>query len=143
MSDDLRAVVRTLARLARLLERSGSDLSLPQYRVLDMVALGDQRASLLSARLALAKPTITAVVDGLVDRGLLVRSEVLGDRRAVQLTITPAGKKALKAVESAMTDRLRPVFERTGDPAAVIAAIAALNEALDQTVADAVGAETR
>ena len=136
-------MVRTLARLARLLERSGSDLSLPQYRVLDMVAQGDQRASLLSARLALAKPTITAVVDGLVDRGLLVRSEVLGDRRAVQLTITPAGKKALKAVESAMTDRLRPVFERTRDPVAVITAIAALNEALDQTVADAVGAETR
>ena len=74
--------VRVLARLARVLERADDELSLPQYRVLLMVSAGDERASLLASRLALAKPTITAVVDGLVERGYLQRSEVVGDRRS-------------------------------------------------------------
>ena len=102
MNDDLRRAIRTVARLARVLERSGDELSLPQYRVLDMVARGDERASMLSARLALAKPTITAVVDGLVERGYLARSADTFDRRATRITLTPAGRRALLAAEAAM-----------------------------------------
>ena len=56
--------VRTLARLSRLLERGAGELSLPQFRVLAMVEDGGDRASWLADRLALAKPTITALVEG-------------------------------------------------------------------------------
>ena len=136
MNDDLRRAIRTVARLARVLERSGDELSLPQYRVLDMVARGDERASMLSARLALAKPTITAVVDGLVERGWLVRSEVAGDRRAIRLSITPAGKKALRAAEVVMADRLRPILERAADPEQALAVLSALEDALDQAAGE-------
>jgi len=143
VNDDLRRAIRTVARLARVLERSGDELSLPQYRVLDMVARGDERASMLSARLALAKPTITAVVDGLVERGWLVRSEVAGDRRAIRLSITPAGKKALRAAEVVMADRLRPILERAADPEHALAVLSALEDALDQAAGERASAPAR
>ena len=69
--------VRTLARISRLLENSSGELSMPQYRLLAMVAEGDERASNLAGRLALAKPTITAAVDGLVERGMVDRVVLL------------------------------------------------------------------
>src|SRR5207244_3727706 len=50
--------IRTLSRLARVLERgcADGDLSLPQYRLLAMVASGGQRSTALAERLAVAKP---------------------------------------------------------------------------------------
>ena len=138
--NELHASVRTLARLARILEHTCSDLSLPQYRVLAVVAEGDERASHLADRLTLAKPTVTAVVEGLVERGLLKRSTVEGDRRAVRLGITPAGRRALAATDKALAARIDALFERCEDPAAITAALAQLQDALDQMLADRVGA---
>src|SRR5256885_572391 len=109
---ELQSSVRTLARLARVLEHGCTDLSLPQYRVLAIVADGDERASKLADRLALAKPTVTAVVDGLVERGLLKRSTVVGDRRAVQLGITAAGRRALATTDKELAGRLDGLFQR-------------------------------
>ena len=85
------SVVRTLARLSRLLEHSGAEVSLPQYRLLALVAEGDERAGALAGRLALSKPAVTAAVDGLAERGLVVRSEVADNRRAVSVAITGEG----------------------------------------------------
>ena len=83
----------TIARLCRVLENHGtSDLSLPQYRVLGLLSAGDERATQLAARLAVTKPTLTALIDGLVERGFVVRETTDGDRRAVRLSITDAGR---------------------------------------------------
>src|SRR5262247_2755234 len=100
MSDtELRRAVRGLAFAARKLERSAGDLTLAQYRVLALVAAGDERSSHVAERLAVAKPTITAVVDGLVERGLVTRSAVEGDRRSLRLALTPAGTGALRKAD--------------------------------------------
>src|SRR5438874_3346577 len=64
-------VIRTLARLARVLERACVDLTLPQYRVLALVATGSERATHLAGELALTKPTVSAMVESLVERGLV------------------------------------------------------------------------
>src|SRR5437764_3992869 len=128
------STVRTIARLSRILERACADMSLPQYRLLAMVAEGDERATALAGRLALSKPTITAAVDGLVERGLVTREIVATDRRAVVIRITAAGKKALAAAERAMDERLRSVIDRCGDPAAVTHAIEQLRRALDEAM---------
>jgi long-chain acyl-CoA synthetase len=125
--------VRTLARLARMLERGAGDLSLPQYRVLALVDGGGERASHLAERLAVAKPTVTAVVDGLVERGYLKRTADAGDRRATRITLTSAGRRALWDAEAAMEQRLDDVLARADDPAAVGAALADLGLALDRT----------
>lgn len=135
-----RDAVRTLARISRLLERGCDDLTLPQYRLLAMVAQGDERSSLLAERLAVAKPTITAMVDGLVERGLLTRSDVPGDRRAVRIAITTEGRKALDLTERAMADRLAGVLGRVDGQPAVLDAIEQLGAALDAAVAERIAA---
>jgi len=130
-TDDVRAAVRTLARLSRLLERGGGDLSLPQFRLLAMVERG-QRASFLADKLTVAKPTVTALVDGLVERGYVSRTQSPDDKRATQISLTAAGRKALKAAETDMAERLDGLLDRTADPRAVLDSLAALQGALEE-----------
>lgn len=143
MADELRAAARTLALLARLLERAAGDLTLAQYRILALVASGDERASLIAGRLALGKPTITAVVDGLVERGLLERHAVDGDRRAARLVLTDAGHSALEAAECEMARRLAPVVDCAADRTLVLAALSDLDDAFEAVVRARLGAELR
>ena len=84
----------TVARLGRLLENTSDvELSLPQYRVLGLLSTGDERATQLAARVSVTKPTLTAIVDSLVERGYVRRETTDGDRRAVRLSITANGRK--------------------------------------------------
>jgi DNA-binding MarR family transcriptional regulator len=121
--DDLHRAARTIALLGRVLERAAGDLTLAQYRVLAMVSAGDERASLLAGRLAVTKPSVSAVVDGLVERGFLARESVDGDRRAVRLTLTKGGKAALATAEAAMAERLEPLVDAVEDRAALVAGL--------------------
>lgn len=125
--------VRALARVSRVLERAGSDLSLAHYRVLSAVKAGDQRASRLAARLALGKPTISAAVDALCKRGLLVRAEVAEDQRAVRLSLTPQGRGLLDRVEAEMVARVTELCAHTPDGAQVLDALGQLGDALEET----------
>lgn len=135
MTDPVPAV-RVVARLVRLLERGCEELSLPQYRVLCMVEGGGERASLLADRLAVAKPTVTAAVDALVERSYLRRGPVPDDRRAARITITPSGRRALRAAEADMVSRLEEVLEWVDDRDAVLSALASLGPALDRLLAE-------
>ncbi len=71
------------------------DLTLPQYRVLGLLAEGSSAASGLAERLAVRRPSITALMDGLVARGLVNRRQEEDDRRRVALWLTPAGAQVL------------------------------------------------
>ncbi|MBV8386714.1 MAG: MarR family transcriptional regulator [Acidimicrobiia bacterium] len=128
--------VRTLIRLARLLERGAGELSLPQIRVLALVDEGGERASHLADKLAVAKPTITAVVDGLVERGYVKRTADCDDRRVTKITLTASGRKALYDAEHAMHARLHEVLARADDPTAVEQALEHLGVALDRARTD-------
>jgi long-chain acyl-CoA synthetase len=129
---DLTRAARALALAARSLERAAGDcdLTLAQYRVLSLIAAGDERSSLLADRLAVAKPTITAVVDGLVERGFIERASVEGDRRSIRLSLTKPGQQALRAVERTMGEVLDRVFGEARDRPALIAALGDLDDAL-------------
>jgi DNA-binding MarR family transcriptional regulator len=137
-----RRAVRTIARLARVMECALGDLSLPQYRVLSAVDDGGERATALAAGLALAKPTVTAGVDGLVERGYLIREPVPGDRRGVRIALTPRGEQALQQAEEAIVRRLRVVLEGNGGDAPLVTALAALAN-LAPTLERTVGAPRR
>ena len=132
MDDDL----LTLARLARLLERSCGELhpplTLAQYRLLAMIASGADRASHLAGQLALAKPTVSATVDTLVERGLVERASSRDDRRVTTLTLTAGGREELAAAETAMRARLDDVLARVDDPVAVSRALTAMRAGLDE-----------
>jgi DNA-binding MarR family transcriptional regulator len=135
--------IRALARMSRVLERSSEGMSLAHYRVLAAVADGDERASLVAARLALGKPSVSAAVDALTKRGLLARSDVERDGRAAALSLTPAGETALAEVEAEMLARVTRLADRTPDREGVLRALASLGVALDEALAERLAARKR
>ncbi len=82
------------------------DLTLPQYRVLGILAEGSAAASGLADRLAVRRPSITAVIDGLVTRGLVDRRQEDTDRRRVALRLTGEGVRTLADADRAVDDYL-------------------------------------
>jgi DNA-binding MarR family transcriptional regulator len=129
---ELGPAVEALTRVARILERASGELSLSHYRVLTMVSAGNGRASRLAGRLALGKPAISAAVDSLASRGLLVRSSSDPDRRATQLEITDQGRAVLAAAESAMAGALSDLVGHASDPTHTLVALLDLSQALDR-----------
>jgi long-chain acyl-CoA synthetase len=83
------------------------DLSMPQYRVLSFLARRSELASRLAGQLAVSPPTVTALVDGLVARGLVERGSDPDDRRKVRHELTTAGRRALTAADRALDYRLQ------------------------------------
>ena len=105
---DFRDGIRLLARLARVAEQTcqSTGISLPQYRLLVSAADGPQRASELAAAVGVSRPTLTSLVDGLEQAGLVRRSPVSTDRRGIQLELTAAGREATYRAERALSVRL-------------------------------------
>jgi DNA-binding MarR family transcriptional regulator len=85
------------------------DLTLPQYRVLGILAEGSSAASGLADRLAVRRPSITAIVDGLVTRGLVDRRQEDSDRRRVALRLTDEGARTLADADEAVDDYLASI----------------------------------
>lgn len=129
--DRQRRALRALARASSVLERSSSELSLPHYRVLSAIASGQARASQIAEKLALGRPAISAAVNSLCDRGLLNRSEVEGDQRAVTLRLTTKGEQLLESVEAGMLDRMADLYRRTPDGERLVESLIWLGQAVD------------
>ncbi len=130
------AAVRGLARASRHLERASTELKLAHYRVLSAVASGDERASRIAARLALGKPTISAAVDSLSERGLLTRSSDDDDQRVAVLQLTPEGRLVLESVETAMIASLNDLCARSPDPSSLLRALVWLGGAVDEAAVE-------
>ena len=131
-SDALDEAVDAVARLARMLERQAAPLSLADFRVLSAIDAGEVRASRLAQRLAVGKPAISATVDSLAKRGLVTRTRVDGDQRAVALALTSAGAAEFARAQERLAERLRAVTAMTGDPAASIRTLAGLGGAIER-----------
>jgi DNA-binding MarR family transcriptional regulator len=127
--------VRALARATRVLERASEELSLAHYRVLSAVASGDERASRVANRLAIGKPTVSAAVDALVQRGLLVRSVVDEDQRVAALHLTSDGVALLARVEAEMIRRIDDLCARTPDGRQLLESLVWLGIAIDDVAA--------
>jgi long-chain acyl-CoA synthetase len=82
------------------------ELTLPQYRVMGILAEGTAAASALADRLAVRRPSITALIDGLVARGLVDRRQENADRRRVSLRLTPEGTSTLARADVAVDEYL-------------------------------------
>jgi long-chain acyl-CoA synthetase len=114
---------RAVARLAKQVEVALAplDLSLPQYRVLALLADGSTAASVLARKLAVSPPSVTAVVDGLVARHLVARRGDPEDRRRLTLLLTRDGKRLLNAADTAADARLDEIAGFLDEPPAVLA----------------------
>jgi DNA-binding MarR family transcriptional regulator len=100
--------VRLMARLTRVAEQAcqATGVSLPQYRLLAALSEGPQRASALAALVGVSRPTLTSLVDGLEQAGLLRRVPVPTDRRGIVLEATSAGLTAVERADGALIERL-------------------------------------
>lgn len=109
--------VRVIARLARIFETRLADepMTLPQFRVLAFLSEGEWAASALADWLAVSRPSITALVDGLVERGWVERRESPDDRRRVLHQITPAGVEVLATSSSHLADTLDALLDHLDD----------------------------
>lgn len=73
------------------------NISLPQVFILD--ALKDRpsmRMGELAAYLSVSMAAVTGIVDRLVKSGFVLRGSIPGDRRVVNITITPKGRKVIQ-----------------------------------------------
>ncbi len=120
---------RIAAWIARQVEvgLTETDISLPQYRVLGLLNEGNSLPSSMADRLDVRRPSITAVVDGLVAKGLVVRTPAEGDRRQIDHCITPAGVKTLLAADSAVGQRLSGIAACLETPQETDDAMAAID----------------
>lgn len=111
---------RAAARLARAVENALAtvELSLPQYRMLIFLDEGGAAAaSALAGHLGVSRPSVTALVDGLVARGLAERRNDPRDRRRVAHSVTPLGLEILAAADAAVESRLDELAGNMPDPA--------------------------
>jgi long-chain acyl-CoA synthetase len=119
----------TAARLARHVEVALTplDLSPAQYRMLVQIARGTDASSSLAQKLAVSAPSVTTVVDALVQRGAVERAHSVEDRRRIALALTDDGRRLLGAAENALRQRLQTIADELEDEGLVSEAIAALS----------------
>jgi long-chain acyl-CoA synthetase len=85
------------------------DLTLPQYRVMGILAEGSAAASGLADRLAVRPPSITAIIDGLEARGLVDRKHDDVDRRRIAVRLTAEGKRVYEDADRSVNAHLSDI----------------------------------
>lgn len=81
----------------RSLAGSGSDVTLPQYRALVVLASrGTQRIRDLADHLGVDSSNATRICDRLQRRDLVTRDQDAGDRRSVRVSVTSAGAQLVR-----------------------------------------------
>lgn len=106
-------------RFYRLLRALGPDdpwllleLTMPQLKVLLLLsAQGPSRVGALARALRVTLPTVTGVLDRLVEHGLVRRDDDPLDRRLVISRLTDRGQDVVDRLQEASRARLTRVFE--------------------------------
>ena len=96
-----------LAIRTEMRSQRGSDLSVPQFRVL--VYLNRHAGASLSdiaEHMGLTLPSMSKMIDGLVARNLVVRRMHPEDRRRVTLALTDSGRGAMQSAYQFTESRL-------------------------------------
>ena len=116
---------------AELRKYGAKEMSVPQYRTLAFV-YRNEGASLSEVcdHIGLTLPTMSALVDGLVARGLVNRRTDREDRRRMTLTLTEPGRARLQSARAAtmayLEERLRQLS--ASDRATITLAMRMLRE---------------
>ena len=126
-------VGRTVARLGRHVEVALSrvDLTTAQYRALVQLDEGAEAPSSLATQLAVTKPSITGVVEGLLQRGLVDRTASTEDRRRISVDLTDEGRRVLALADQAVGARLSEVLAEIDDHQAALAGLERWRAAMD------------
>jgi DNA-binding MarR family transcriptional regulator len=111
------AMDRTISRYQRSLrlaieQAEGPErLTMPQLRCLQAISTdGTALTTQLARRMQVAVPTMTSMIDGLSDRGLVGRHPDPVDRRQVRIVMTDEGRDVLARYQAIMHARLRSLL---------------------------------
>jgi DNA-binding MarR family transcriptional regulator len=120
-------VIRTELR-----KYGAKEMSVPQFRTLAFVYRKESASlSEVADHIGLTLPTMSTLVDGLVDRGLINRREDREDRRRITLTLTEPGRARFESARGAtmvnLEQRLRHLS--ASDRATIAASMRMLREA--------------
>lgn len=113
----LRAVNRRLNGVTR--SRLGEfGLTLPRFHVLLALGrCGPMSMGQLQEQLNQSPSSITELVDGLVNGGLVERERTSEDRRVVVVRLTPAGQTTLARLKGFRLEALKEALEQVSPPA--------------------------
>ena len=108
--DVVPAVMRPLRQQMRSHRAAG--LSIPQFRALCFVERYDGASlSAVADHLDLSLPTVSRMVNGLVERGYMQRRSSVDDRRHVSLSLRAKGQAVMRQARSATQDFLADKFQ--------------------------------
>lgn len=91
------------------------DLTIPQLNMLSTCHdIGPATIKEIAADLDVSAPSVSAMVDRLVDIGVLTREQSPRDRRQVVVRLTDLGTRVLQRMDEYMVDAFSEVLERIG-----------------------------
>ena len=119
----------TVIGLARVIELAVREagVSPARFRALSAVKMGVSASDLLARFLGVTPSTVTTVMDGLVDRGLVVREAREGDRRRVDYALTSEGERAIASANQVAVAALDEMAQYV-EPSARAAALASFDD---------------
>jgi len=90
----LGAMRRARSRTSR--ELTGGEISFSQFQLLSALADGPRSVGDLADDAGVTSPTMTRMLDGLEQLGIVERRQSERDRRALSITVTDKGRELLK-----------------------------------------------
>ena len=113
------------------------ELSVSQFHLLEPLATspGPLPMCALADAAAVAPPTASRMLDGLVKRGIAERTRAQdGDRRRVAISLTPEGRKLVAAKRTRITEAREQIFDRLspGERRAAARLLHSLAAAIDE-----------
>ncbi|HUD52964.1 MarR family winged helix-turn-helix transcriptional regulator [Parvibaculum sp.] len=110
-SDPQSLSVRAIIALYREFERvmREGDISLAQYRTMLYLKGGAKRAGAIAAAGAVKKPTVSAMLNNLREKGWITDEADPVDGRAIAVALTPAGLVRIEALEKSLSDHLAEI----------------------------------
>jgi DNA-binding MarR family transcriptional regulator len=111
LMDSVPLIMRAIR--AEMRSHRESDLSVAQFRA--MVYIHRNPAASLSQvadHLGLTPPSTSALIEELVQRGLVARKEVKENRRQIQLDLTVPGKTMLSSAQALTASHLAQILDK-------------------------------
>jgi DNA-binding MarR family transcriptional regulator len=105
--------VRDVIESEVLMEVAGRKLSVPQLKLLFLVARADQvTIGDAAVFLGVSNPAASKTVEKLVRRRLLRRCDIQGDRRSSHLSLTEISRRLLETYEAARNRKAAEIFSQ-------------------------------
>jgi|SRR5580658_2885258 DNA-binding MarR family transcriptional regulator len=109
---DRALAVRSIVSLYREFEQVArrADISLGQYRTMLYLRTGPKNAGAIAAAGEIKKPTVSALLNSLRDKGWITTADDPTDARVTRVVLTPEGKARMDAFELELADRIDPLM---------------------------------